>query len=208
MGCSLESLSLRALKGRVWHLMLWFTWEGGDYLRVGLDDLVGLFQLHDSVMILYSYLFTTAIAFDIFTVLPEEKEPFLLCFDFITWVILKNTCKLWFSFWSMPQQTAFNSALLFCNCISSSWIILLKFSLYYIYLKINKEAILVIFLTVCFVYSIILTMLTFLLGSQTNNTKNALCPLLLCGNVGQGIYLWIVRKLYVGDRFAYTVEAS
>lgn len=144
-------------------------------------------SLNDSVMILYSCLFMTAIAFDIFTALPEEKEPFLLCFDFITWVILKNKCKLWFSCWSMPQLTAFNSMLLFFHPISSSWIILLTFSLYYIYLKINKEAILGIFfffLLCAFFFSVILTTLTFLLGRQKNNNRNSVRSLLACSNVG------------------------
>lgn len=128
-------------------------------------------SLSNSVVILYSYLFMTAIAFDIFTVLPEEKEPFLLCFDFITKVILKNKCKLWFSCWNTPQLTAFNSACLLFNHISSTWILLLTFSLYYIYLKINKEAMLVIFFFNCVLYLFCNSDCADVSPRKTNNNK-------------------------------------
>lgn len=169
-------------------------------------------SLNDSVMILYSCLFMTAIAFDIFTALPEEKEPFLLRFDFITWVILKNKCKLWFSCWSMPQLTAFNSMLLFFHHISSSWIILLTFSLYYIYLKINKEAILgnFFFFFYCVLFFFCNSDDVDISPRKTKKQQQKFCTFLVSLQQCWLRYLLVnlLGRLYVDDRIAYTIEVS
>lgn len=115
---------------------------------------------------------------------PKEKNHLLL-FAFITWVILKDKRKLLFCCWSVVQLTAFNSPLPAFHGISSSWLIFLTMSLYYIYLKINREAILN-------KYIVLNSMLWFFCDSayadifpkeRSNKTKNV-CPFLLYSNFG------------------------
>lgn len=59
----------------------------------------------------------------------------------------------------------------------------------------------------CSVYSIILTMLTFLLGSQAT-PKMLYVPCYFVVMLAKVFICEFVRRLYVGDRIAYSVEVS